>query len=299
MKIQWICKWQLIPGGKTQTEIYPTREAARKAMAKILGENINLTEYIRALRNEEGDDCIASADFLEDFLSGLALPESDDEIPPHLDVPDRCFLEISTEVIRWDYRYKQRPSLVAGYMFYEDDHYPFVVDFSFENPSHITPKRPNALWIEIDEHLDYGTSAYPLMVSLALEETPKTIDKIIRTIQDAWKTFIDRKAVGRHLRLLQDLGFGVQHSREGYYWGNAKPPKAGAEFKASAYPLMILQVLDDIPKTQTQIISAVQEKYGVTMDRRAVSRNINMLNILSFSIEHSPKGYYTVKKEVL
>ena len=101
------------------------------------------------------------------------------------------------------------------------------------------------------------------------------------------------------MRLLQDLGFGVQHSREGYYWGNAKPPKAGAEFKASAYPLMILQVLDDIPKTQTQIISAVQEKYGIKIDRRAVSRNINMLNILSFSIEHSPKGYYTVKKEVL
>lgn len=284
MKTQWICKWQLIPGGKTQTEIYPTREAARKAMAKILGEKINLTEYLRALRKEEGDDCIASADFLEDFLCSLALPETEDEIPPHWDVPDRCFLEISTDVIRWDYQYGQRPSLVAGHVFYGNDHYPFVVDFSFENPSVITPGQPNAVWIEIDEHFDYGTSAYPLMVWIALDAEPKTQDGIIRTILETWDTVIDRKAVGRHLQLLQNLGFGVQHSQEGYYRGESQPPKAGVVYKSSAYPLMILQVLDNATKTQTQIIAAVQEKYGTKMDRRAVSRNIKLLKTLGFTL---------------
>ncbi len=299
MKTQWICKWQYIPGGNAQTEIYPTREAARAAMAKILNNGVNLKAYIQALRNEDGEDCSASADFLEKFLSDLALPELKDDIPCHEDLPDHCLLEIDTDIIRWRYKRNNWPSLVAGHVFYENDRFPFVVDFAFENPSAIAPAQPNAVWIEIDEHFDYGTSAYPLMVWIALDTAPKTQDGIIRTIAETWDTVIDRKAVGRHLQLLEDLGFGVQHSREGYYCGESQPPKAGVAYKASAYPLMILQVLDDSPKTQTQIIAAVQEKYGTKMDRRAVRRNLDLLQALNYPIEHSPKGHYITQKGML
>ena len=44
-----------------------------------------------------------------------------------------------------------------------------------------------------------------------------TQEQIACRIQDTWETVIDRKAIGRHLQLLQDMGFPVQKCAEGYY----------------------------------------------------------------------------------
>ena len=71
MKTQWICRWQYIPGREKHFEVYATLDEARHAMAKVLADGIDLSGYIHALRNEEGEDCGSSADFLEKFLSDL------------------------------------------------------------------------------------------------------------------------------------------------------------------------------------------------------------------------------------
>ena len=55
---------------------------------------------------------------------------------------------------------------------------------------------------------------------------------------------------------------------------------------------MILRILDGTPKTQTAIIQMVQQKYGVKMDRKAVSRHLNLLNALGFQIQKNKEGYY-------
>jgi hypothetical protein len=41
MKTEWICTWQLVPSGAKYTKRFPTEEAARQAMAKVLAEAVD------------------------------------------------------------------------------------------------------------------------------------------------------------------------------------------------------------------------------------------------------------------
>lgn len=294
MKTEWICRWQYIPGREKHLESYPTLDAARKAMAKVLRHGVDLQDYIQLLRSEDGEDCSNSADFLEKFLTDLTIPESEEEIPPHLEIPDYCRLEIHpTEGFRWDYMRGECPSFHVSHVYYGNDGYPFIVDFAYKNPVEITPTRVNSVRIQIDEHINYGTSAYPLMVWGVLQEEPQTQEQIIRSIWQQYHTVIDRKAIGRHLKLLENLGFPVLHNSEGYYRGGAfREPKADVKYGSSAYPLLILQELDHTPKTQTAIVQSIQEKFGSKIDRKAVRRHLELLEALGLYIEKCEDGYY-------
>ena len=53
-----------------------------------------------------------------------------------------------------------------------------ILSFNYENPGSVSRDRVNAVEIRIIEHIDYGTSAYPLMVLFALRKFPKTQDQI-------------------------------------------------------------------------------------------------------------------------
>jgi biotin operon repressor len=171
-----------------------------------------------------------------------------------------------------------------------------VISFNYENPRSVSRDRVNAVEIRITKHINYGTSAYPLLVWWAVQKEPQTQNQIIRTISEAWDTVIDRKAVGRHLQLLQDLGFPVQHGPDGYYYnGEPGTPKTDIKYSPSAYPLLILQELDHTPKTQTAIIQSIQEKYGTKIDRKAVRRHLELLEALGLYIEKCEDGYYIGK----
>lgn len=298
MKTEWICKWQLIPGGREQTAVYSSQSEAREAMAKFLNDAVDLHDHIRALRQEEGGDCGSSADFLENFLSDLAIPETEAEIPDHFDIPDHCLLEVhANDGFRWGYLRGECPFLSAGNVYEGENSAPYVISFNYENPGSISRVRVNAVEIRIYEHIRYGTSAYPLMVWRALGEYSQTQAQIARTMEQIWNTGIDRKAIGRHLQLLQDLGFPVQHSQEGYYReGEPRNPRAGIHFRPSAYPLLILKVLDGTSKTQTAIIRAVQERYGAKIDRKAVGRHLELLKSVGFDLLQKGKDGYCLNK---
>lgn len=189
------------------------------------------------------------------------------------------------------------PYLSAGYVYEGKEIEPYVISFNYENPRSVSRDRVNAVEIRITEHINYGTSAYPLMVLFALREEPATQNQIARRILEIWETVIDRKAIGRHLQLLQDLGLPVQHGPEGYYYdGDLGTPKSDVKFTPSAYPLLTLQVLDSIPKTQTAIIKEIQEKYGAKIDRKAVVRHLELLKALGVDLLQKGKnGYYLSK----
>ena len=297
MKIEWICRWQYIPGHEKHVETYPALEAARQAMAKVLADGVDLRDYIQDLRKEEGEDCDSSAAFLEKFLSDLTMPETESELPDRYDIPDHCQLEFdSCDGFRWSYMRGECPYLSAGYVYEWKEIAPYVISFNYENPRSVSRDRVNAVEIRITKHINYGTSAYPLLVWWAVQKTPQTQNQIIRTISEVWDTVVDRKALGRHLQLLQDLGFPVQHGPDGYFY-NGKPgtPRTDMKYSPSAYPLMILQELDHAPKTQTAIIRSIQETYGVKIDRKAVRRHLALLEALGVYIEKCKDGYYIGK----
>lgn len=297
MKTEWICSWQYIPGCEKHTESFPTLDAARQAMAKVLADAVDLSSYLQTLRKEEGEDCGSSADFLEKFLSNLTMPETESELPDCYHIPDHCLFEFdSCDGFRWSYMQGECPYLSVGHVYEGKEIEPYVIAFNYENPKSISCDRVNAVEIRITKHIDYGTSSYPLLVWWAVQKKPQTQDQIIRVIHEAWDTVIDRKAVGRHLQLLQDLGFPVKHSSDGYYYSaEPHPPKTDIKYSPSAYPLLILRELDHAPKTQTAIIQSIQEKFGSKIDRKAVRRHVELLNALGLDIEKCEDGYYLPK----
>ena len=73
--------------------------------------------------------------------------------------------------------------------------------------------------------------------------------------------------------------------------------KAGKVWGTSAYPLMVLKVLEDSdkPLMQTEIICRICKKYNVTMERKAVGRHLDMLHELGYKIQKSRNGFRIIK----
>ena len=289
MKEVWRCQWETIPGDGEQVEVFPTLAAAKLAMRQKIVESIDLKEYIADLDPR-------AAQFLENYFSDPQFPRDEADVPAEYEEPERGELILDAGFITWDYPYDAYPKLDTNLVLTDrnDGEYRFM--FYYVYPEEATGNGVTELSITIASHIDYGTSAYPLMVLFALREEPATQNQIARRILEIWETVIDRKAIGRHLQLLQDLGLPVQHCPDGYYYdGDLGTPKSDVKFTPSAYPLLILQVLDSIPKTQTAIIKEIQEKYGAKIDRKAVARHLELLKALGVDLLQKGKdGYYIV-----
>lgn len=297
MKKEWICSWQFIPSRKKHTKIFPSLDTACQAMAKVLADTVDLSGYIQALRKEDGEDCGSSADFLEKFLSDLTMPDNSSDLPDCCDVPEHCVFEFdSCDGFRWGYYRDECPYLSAGHVYEGKDIEPYVISFNFENPESFSRDRVNGIEIRITEYMNYGSSAHPLMVYRALGKIPATQEEIARRIDNAWDTHMERKAIGRHLQLLSDLGFPVQHGPKGYYFdGEATETRQNIKYSPSAYPFLILYTLEGFPKTQAAIIRQIQEEFGKKIDRKAVVRNLELLHALGFEVEKCDNGYYLGK----
>ena len=288
----WIAEWEIAPGDGVHIERYSTLAEAKAEMRKKISQTLNLDKYISWLYNEEDVDCKDVAHFLKSYLSDPQFPRSVSDVPDDDEAPEHCDLWLSTTGIIWDYRYDECPHLHTNMVLEPPDDEALEFDFWYAHPENLDGEPNIALSIRIREETIWGTSAYPLMVLFALNKEPATQEQIADRIRYTWETVIDRKAVGRHLQLLQDMGFPVQKCAEGYYRSEeAQAPKPDIKYSPNAYPLLIMQVLDSSPKTQAEIIHTVQEKYGVRIDRKAVKRHLELLEALFYRIQKSNDGY--------
>lgn len=286
MKEVWMCRWEVIPGNGEQTEQFPTLAAAKQAMRQKIAESIDLTEYLGDLEPQV-------ATFLGQYLSGPQFPQSKSDVPEEYEDPERGALILDSGFIRWDYPYDAFPRMNTNLVLDDVKGGDYTFNFWYEAPDEATGNGAKELSITISSHMDYGTSAYPLMVLFALRDYPQTQERIARTISETWDISIDRKAIGRHLQLLQDMGYPVQHGLDGYYYdGETQAPKIGIKYGPSAYPLLILQVLDKTPQTKAGIIRAVQNQYDTKIDRKAVGRHLELLHALGYHIQECADGYY-------
>ena len=280
MKTEWICTWSLIPKSGKFVEKYASEQEAKTAMAQRIAEHFDLKPYLDRMRKDQDPDYQKAADYLEKYLSCLMFSECSEEELPYLHGRAECYG--SEEELSWSYNYRHAPFFSARESCIDEEPGLFA-GFCFQRP----PKtaQVQGINIHIVQRKNYGTSAYPLLVLLSLGEAPATQGEIVRTILETWDTVIDRKAVGRHLQLLQDLGLPVQHGQNGYYYcGEKQPPKTGISYRPSAYPLLVLQVLDGTPKAQAEIIREIQAKYGIKLDRKAVKRHLELLEALGFQV---------------
>lgn len=292
MKKEYQCTWWTIPDCKVHIATYPTLETAQVAMATIVRDVMKPQKYIDKLRREKDPDALDTASFMEKFFTDLRMPASG-EAPVfcgqylgecHSDdtefLLEYCWGEYLVINARHQWGYDELPEA-------------YITSVTYENPNKTT--RYYGVQTEIVPTFS-GTSVYPLLIWEMLGITPQTRDAIIKSVRKKYNVEMEKKAVGRHLKMLQNMGFPVQHNVDGYCCGGKfRDPVPGVKLGASAYPMMISQVLDETPKTQTAIKQAVFEKYGKKMDRKAVSRNLTLLEELEYNIQKCKDGYYISK----
>ena len=289
MKEVYRCQWETIPGDGEHKEDFPTLAAAKQAMRQKIVESIDLKEYTADLDPR-------AAQFLDNYLSDPQFPRDEADVPEEYEEPERGELILDAGFITWDYPYDAYPKLDTNLVLTDrnDGEYRFM--FYYVYPEEATGNGVTELSITIASHIDYGTSAYPLMVLLMLQDTPQTQERLAERIVHELGTRIERKAIGKHLKLLKTLGYPVKHNADGYYMeGQQCDLEPDAKLTPKAYPLLVLQVLSEEPQTQTALLDAIQARFGVKMGRRALAGHLELLEALAFPVEKGKNGYYLAK----
>ncbi len=98
----------------------------------------------------------------------------------------------------------------------------------------------------------WGTSSYPLLILRILEnsQTPLDQQQIISRIESAYDTKIERKAIGRNVSLLKDLGYDIQHNGDGYFIPKKAPTLEQEDFQAIVESVNANESLDDERKRE-------------------------------------------------
>ena len=297
MNKKYRCLWYTLPDRQKHTATYPTLEEARAAMANIIRNAVNPQKYTDRMRRHKDPDITEAADFLDTFFTDLNFPESGGGTSFcesglgefHATEEELHLAYYQGECLVVDACHKQEVDQLPDAFLPEA----YIISFVYDNPN--KTRHCYGVQTEIWPTL-CGTSAYPLLIWKVLGEKPQTQDAIIRKIRHCYNITIERKAVGKHLTMLQALGFRVQHNDWGYFLGGeSHDPEPGTQFSPSAYPLLVLQVLREEPQTQTALLDAIQARFGVKMGRKALAGHLELLEALAFPVEKGKDGYYLAK----
>lgn len=82
-----------------------------------------------------------------------------------------------------------------------------------------SPRSLERITFEIDQSVRFGSAAYALMILTVLEvrKYPHKQRSLIGAIKFAFnETKIERKALGRNIKVLIDMGYNIQHNKTGY-----------------------------------------------------------------------------------
>ena len=217
MKRQWVCTWETLPGDGRHREVFSSFAAAKRAMRQKIAENVDVAEYLDWLElYEEGEDCKELAVYLRKYLSDPEFPRTADDIPDILDLSEMCDAVVHPDYLRWKYGYNGVPGIETNLVIGKQPLREYNFAFWHERPDHPPIKAIKSFGFTITPETIHGTSAYPLLILKQLNDEPQTQQEIIDAIAKEYGCVIDRKAVGRHIDLLKELGYNIQHDQDGY-----------------------------------------------------------------------------------
>ena len=126
--------------------------------------------------------------------------------------------------------------------------------------------------------------------------------------------FMCNRTIFRHIELLRSLGYVIEHERfineedgetifdrkrrsvEHYFTFLGKTaPDENASFGKSAYPIIVLRILEEAekPLLQNEIIERAQKMFnGTTLHRKAIGNSIKELLDQGYKVEHTRDGYF-------
>ena len=241
MKKEWICNWEIAPGDGEKQKTYLSYDQANTAIRTLLCESIDISDCVAELKHKGNFLYInAVAKFLTRYFSEPGFPYSADDIPSdnpldyadHNEYPAEDEFFDAEDEYRLSFFYVNKCGfhyLTDGYDIsssfvlekadIDDSFYNDGLEFSFERTTgHLSSGGANDMILHLKAGKVWGTSAYPLMVLKVLEDSDKPLmqTEIICRICKKYNVTMERKAVGRHLDMLHELGYKIQKSRNGF-----------------------------------------------------------------------------------
>ncbi len=250
MKTIWQLTYETKPGNDgEQTKRYKSFSEAKKDIREIISQ-IYLTPYIKAIRTEGIHTAYraAMADFLDNYISRTDFLNIDEPIPSddpddyeferkpmiendagesvddddwydedeEVDELDDFEIYIAKDSLSFECYYEGRPHLNTDMVVMGDENKEYCFEFYVDR----APKdKLRELQMTLTPLQYWGTSSYPMLILRTLENSQEPLDqqRIISHIEAAYDTTIERKAIGRNITLLKDLGYDIQHNSDGYF----------------------------------------------------------------------------------
>lgn len=278
MKTIWQLTYETKPGNDgVQTKKYKSFAEAKKDIREIISQ-IYLSPYIKAIRTDGVHKAyrIAMADFLDNYISRIDFLNIDESIPS--DNPDDYEFErkstiendagVSVDDDDWydedeetdefaDFdisitrdslfvkcHYEGYPEINTDMLVMDDETKEYYFQFNVERAPKSKLREVQMTLVPLQY---WGTSSYPMLILRTLENSQKPLDqqRIISRIEATYDTTIERKAIGRNITLLKDLGYDVQHNSEGYFIPKKAPALEQEDFQAIVESVNANEALDD------------------------------------------------------
>ncbi|MBQ8742931.1 MAG: HTH domain-containing protein [Clostridia bacterium] len=241
MKKTWTLTYESIPGNGVQKVTFKSFDDVKRTVREMIS-HIGVQHYTYEIRDGINIPYReAMARFIEGYVSredffrvGDALPSDDIADYPYepekikndsdMYVDDDWYDEDEETdelndfniTIREDYLvfecYGDELSLRTNMVVMDNDEEFYEFKFFAER----APKnRFRELTIELELTLNqrWGTSAYPVLILKTLQNSNENLNQQ----EIATRTAIERKAVGRNIALLKEIGYDIRHDGRGYY----------------------------------------------------------------------------------
>ena len=241
MKKTWTLTYESIPGNGVQTVTFKSFDDVKRTVREMIS-HIGVQHYTDEIRDGINIPYReAMARFIEGYVSredffrvGDALPSDDIADYPYepekikndsdMYVDDDWYDEDEETdelndfniTICEDYLvfecYGDELSLQTNMVVMDNDEEFYEFKFFAER---VPKNRFRELTIELELTLNqrWGTSAYPVLILQVLQNSSKHL----RQQEIATRTAIERKAVGRNIALLKEIGYDIRHDGRGYY----------------------------------------------------------------------------------
>ena len=277
MKTIWQLTYETIPGNGEQTKKYKSFAEAKKDIREIISQ-IYLSPYIKAIRTEGIHKAYrtAMADFLDNYISRTDFLNIDESIPSDdpddyeferkptikndagVSVDDDYWYDEDEETDEFDdfdisitrdslfvkCHYESYPELNTDMLVMEDETKEYYFHFNVDRAPKSKLREVQMTLVPLQY---WGTSSYPLLILRTLENSQEPLDQqqIISRIENAYDTKIERKAIGRNITLLKDLGYDIQHNGDGYFIPKKAPTLEQEDFQAIVDSVNANEALDD------------------------------------------------------
>ena len=241
MKKTWTLTYESIPGNGVQKVTFKSFDDVKRTVREMIS-HIGVQHYTDEIRDGINIPYReAMARFIEGYVSredffrvGDALPSDDIADYPYepekikndydMYVDDDWYDEDEETdelndfniTIREDYLvfecYGDELSLRTNMVVMDNDEEFYEFKFFAER---VPKNRFRELTIELELTLNqrWGTSAYPVLILKTLQNSNENLNQQ----EIATRTAIERKAVGRNIALLKEIGYDIRHDGRGYY----------------------------------------------------------------------------------